>query len=60
MRLIRLNTVVLPAPFGPMMVNTSPSFTSKPTPSTAFTPPKAIERFSTRGDSRLIAGAPTS
>ena len=45
MRLIRLKSVVLPAPFGPMMVNTSPSFTSKPTPSTALTPPKAIEKI---------------
>jgi hypothetical protein len=46
MRLIRLNTVVLPAPFGPMTVNTSPFSTAKLTPSTARTPPKRRDRFS--------------
>ena len=40
MRLIRLNTVVLPAPFGPIKVSTSPRRTSKLTPLTASTPPK--------------------
>jgi hypothetical protein len=39
MRLIKLNTVVLPAPLGPIKVNTSPSLTSKLTLLTANTPP---------------------
>src|SRR5207247_1762735 len=45
MRLIRLNTVVLPAPFGPIRVNTSPRWTSKLTLLTASTPPKRTVRF---------------
>jgi hypothetical protein len=45
MRLMRLNTVVLPAPFGPISVNTSPFFTSKLTLLTASTPPKRTLRF---------------
>ena len=44
MRLIRLNTVVLPAPFGPISVNTSPRRTSKLTLLTASTPPKRTLR----------------
>jgi hypothetical protein len=40
MRLMRLKTVVLPAPLGPMSVKTSPRCTSKLTPLTASTPPK--------------------
>jgi hypothetical protein len=39
-RLITLNSVVLPAPFGPISVKTSPSRTSKLAPRTASTPPK--------------------
>ena len=39
MRLIKLKTVVLPAPLGPIKVNTSPSLTSKLTLLTANTPP---------------------
>src|ERR1700729_1403419 len=42
MRLIRLNIVVLPAPFGPMMENTSPCSTWKLTASTARMPPKRM------------------
>src|SRR5450432_566019 len=45
MRLMRLKTVVLPAPFGPISVNTSPRLTSKLTSSTASTPPKRMPRF---------------
>ncbi len=45
MRLIRLNTVVLPAPLGPISVNTSPRCTSKLTLLTASTPPKRTLRF---------------
>src|SRR5438046_2192572 len=44
MRLIRLNTVVLPAPFGPISVNTSPRCTSKLTLLTAIRPPKRTVR----------------
>src|SRR3990167_2832098 len=45
MRLIRLNTVVLPAPLGPIRVNTSPWRTSKLTWLTASTPPKRTLRL---------------
>jgi hypothetical protein len=45
MRLMRLNTVVLPAPLGPISVNTSPGLTSKLTLLTASTPPKRTLRF---------------
>src|SRR5438128_8655332 len=44
MREMRLKIVVFPAPFGPMIVNTSPCSTSKLTPSTALIPPKLIPR----------------
>src|SRR4051794_3570355 len=43
MRLIRLKMVVLPAPFGPMIENTSPFCTSKLTESTARIPPNRME-----------------
>ncbi len=36
----RLNTLVLPAPFGPMIENTSPRATVNEIPSTARMPPK--------------------
>ena len=36
----RLNSVVLPAPLGPMMLTSSPSFTSRSTVFTAVRPPK--------------------
>src|SRR3569832_717148 len=45
MRLMRLKTVVFPAPFGPMSVNTSPRRTSKVTSLTASTPPKRTLMF---------------
>ena len=38
----RLNSVVLPAPFGPMMAKISPGSTVNDTPSTALTPPNSI------------------
>ena len=44
---MRLKTVVLPAPFGPISVNTSPRRTSKLTSSTARTPPKRTPRCAT-------------
>src|SRR3990167_3610304 len=52
MRLIRLKTVVLPAPLGPISVNASPWRTSKLTLLTASTPPKRTLR--SRADSRLF------
>src|SRR5882762_793661 len=39
-RVITLNSVVLPAPFGPMRATTSPASTVKETRSSATTPPK--------------------
>jgi hypothetical protein len=60
MRLIRLNTVVLPAPFGPISVNTSPRRTSKLTLLTASTPPKrTLRSFAERRMSPLISAGPT-
>ena len=38
-----LKIEVLPAPFGPIMVNISPGSTAKLTPSTAVSPPKRSE-----------------
>ena len=38
--------VVLPAPLGPMMLNTSPGSIANETSRTAWTPPKLSERFS--------------
>src|SRR5690606_34111629 len=49
-----LNTVVLPAPLGPMMLRISPSCTSKVTPSTARKPPNSMVR--SRTSSRATAG----
>src|SRR5262245_48696560 len=43
--LVRLNSVVLPAPLGPMMARRSPGLTSRLTPSTARSPPNALETF---------------
>src|SRR6185369_11703442 len=43
-RVITFSTDVLPAPFGPMMANTSPSSTSKDSSRTACTPPKRSDR----------------
>ena len=40
MPLIRLNSVVLPAPLGPSNPKISPSRTARLTPSTATSPPK--------------------
>ena len=47
-----LNSVVLPAPLGPMMPRISPSATEKLTSLTAFRPPKARDRFSTSSSGR--------
>src|SRR5579864_6876794 len=43
----RLNSVVLPAPFGPISPTISPSRTANETPSTARSPPKVRERPAT-------------
>jgi len=56
-RLMALKIVVLPAPLGPISVNTSPVFTSKLTSATAFTPPKATDSPSTLSIGEFI-GAP--
>src|SRR5437870_5564740 len=40
-----LNTVVLPAPLGPMIEKISPSLTARSSPLTAVTPPKRMVRF---------------
>ena len=44
MPVIRLNSVVLPAPFGPMMALRSPGMIFSDTPRTARKPPKAFDR----------------
>ena len=43
----KLNSVVLPAPFGPIMPRIEPSTTSKETFCTAFSPPKLRDTFLT-------------
>ena len=43
-----LNNEVLPAPLGPITAVIEPGCTSKPTPLSAFTPPKASVSASTR------------
>src|SRR5262249_4616905 len=43
---MRLNSVDLPAPFGPMMPSASPAATSRLTPSTALSEPNDRVRFS--------------
>src|SRR5262245_41165131 len=43
-----LKSVVLPAPFGPMIPTISPSATAKLTSLTAFRPPKLRDTFSTK------------
>src|SRR5207247_908083 len=55
--LIRLTSVVLPAPFEPMSASTSRSFTVKFTPSTAWNAPKLLTR--SRVTSRSISAAPS-
>src|SRR5690349_9872834 len=45
---IWLISVVLPAPFGPMMAWSSPGITSSVTPSVTSNPPKRLLRFSSR------------
>src|SRR5713226_5159990 len=54
--LMQLSSVVLPAPFGPMIPRTSPSSTLKLTPASALTPPKRLLRSCT---ARRLMLAPT-
>ena len=42
---IRLKTVVLPAPFGPITLTISPSSTCRSSSLTTLSPPKAIDTF---------------
>src|SRR3954468_14966113 len=42
---MRLNSVVLPAPFGPIRPRISPSLTTRSTVRTAMSPPNARETF---------------
>jgi TetR/AcrR family transcriptional regulator len=46
--------VVLPAPFGPITEWISPASTDNETPSTAFTPPKLIDRFLTESSGATL------
>src|SRR5439155_9953 len=55
--LIRLTSVVFPAPFEPMSASTSRSFTVKFTPSTAWNAPKLLTR--SRVTSRSMSAAPS-
>src|SRR5574341_165560 len=45
MPVMQLKSVVLPAPFGPMMLTILSRSTRRSTPSTAFRPPKCLVRF---------------
>ena len=54
--LIMLKQVDLPAPLGPIMARNSPRPISKLTPSTACTPPKALDKERTA--STLMASHP--
>src|SRR3990172_1227049 len=58
--LMRLNSVVLPAPFGPMIARRSPGWISRLTSSTARSPPNAFvtpERLSALAGAALIVSA---
>jgi len=55
-RVMTLNAVVLPAPFGPMSPEICPSSTSNETPSSATMPPK--RRVTSRTSRRAIARQP--
>ena len=56
-RLTTLNSVVLPAPFGPMSAVISPSRTSMLTSFTALRPPNWTVTFSTRSRTLSFAGS---
>src|SRR5687768_4073722 len=52
---MRLNSVVLPAPLGPMMALIEPLGTVKLTPSTAWKPPKLFRRSRTSSMRALLS-----
>src|ERR671922_900149 len=52
----RLNSVVLPAPFGPMSARRSPGRTASSTPSTARSPPNAFDTRARRSASGSLRG----
>src|SRR5690606_2270823 len=56
--LMRLNAVVLPAPFGPIRPTMAPCSTSKLTSRSAARPPKDFERFSTRSSAAMSTSLP--
>src|SRR5438270_10651908 len=49
-----LNSVVLPAPLGPMSPVTRPTPASRSTPASAATPPKRTSTASTRNSDRVV------
>ena len=57
MPLMRLNSVVLPAPFGPMIALRSPGMIFSDTPRTACRPPNVFDRLfsSSTGSAPLLA-----
>ena len=54
-RVTQLNSVVLPAPFGPISPQISPSLTAQVTPSSARTPPKRTDTSSMRSNGLRVA-----
>src|SRR6516225_2292100 len=54
---MRLSSVVLPAPFGPMTPRISPGATARSTPSTAASPPKRLRRC-LASSSAMASGLP--
>src|SRR5919204_50470 len=59
MPVIRLNSVVLPAPFGPITLTTSSSFTtrSRSAKPRSAPPPSELCQYDDRGDERDVGGA---
>ena len=53
--MIRLKSVVLPAPLGPMIARRSPGGTARSTPLTAWTPPKCLRRPTRAARTRRLA-----
>src|SRR5438128_356648 len=54
---MRLNSVVFPAPFGPMRARRSPGRTASDTPPTACSPPKYLETPSSLRAKSALRGA---
>jgi hypothetical protein len=55
---MQLNTVVLPAPFGPISAVISPWFAVNETSFTAVRPPNRMVRCSTRNSAAVIRAPP--